>query len=79
MTLDFSHSPYGLAVHSDFADAVPEALYYPEVEAQVKVQGELFVASTRVDPLVLASDKMIVVARRFEARIPELLQALTDA
>lgn len=77
MLLDFS-TPDGLVqLQADLKDVAPQALYYPEVESQVKVQGELFVADMASS--FLPADKMLMLVERFDSRIPALLRAVTGA
>lgn len=77
MTLDFA-TPHGLAqLTGSFADTAPETLYYPKIQTQVKVQGQLFVARMSVAPMLIAADRMLVAIERLNARIPKLMRALT--
>ncbi len=77
MTLDFA-TPHGLTqLNGSFADTAPEALYYPEIKTQVKVQGQLFVARMSAAPVLTSADRMLVAIDRLNGRIPKLMRAIT--
>lgn len=79
MVLDFS-TAHGLAqLDSSFSEPAPDTLYYPDVVTQVKVQGELFVASHALNPLRVRADQMVALVDRLDSRIPALMRALTAA
>jgi hypothetical protein len=77
MLIDFS-LPNGLAQLSGaLKEAAPDALYYPGIEAQLKVQGELFVTSRAVDPLVIPAARMPMLVDRLDSRATALMRAVT--